>query len=577
MYVEVVPNRNSPPAILLRECWREGGKVRKRTLANMTRWPDHVVEGIRRLLKGEHLVGVDDVFTIKRSLPHGHVEAVLGAIRRIGLDSMIASKRCRERDLVVAMIVERLIHPCSKLATTRLWHTTTLAEELGVEDAGVDELYGALGWLLGRQAAIEKKLARRHLGEGSCVLYDVTSSYYEGRTCPLARFGHDREGKRGRRVIVYGVMTDEDGRPVGVDVYKGGTADPTTVPDQVNKLRRRFSLERVVLVGDRGMLTQTQIDTLAKHPQLGWISALRSGAIRKLVRAGAIQLSLFDEKNLAEISSPDFPGERLVVCFNPLLADERRRKRGELLAATEQSLDKIAREVARRTKKPLLKEEIALKVGKVIGRFKMAKHFELIIDDGRFEYRRDETSVGLEEALDGIYVIRTSEPRERLSAEDAVRKYKSLSHVERAFRTLKGIDLRVRPIRHRLEDPVRAHIFLCMLAYYVEWHMRKTLAGLLFDDEELDAQRPKRDAVAPARPSRSAAAKRSRRKTPDGLPVQSFQTLLSELATRGRNECAAKGDSSGSTTRLLTEPTPLQSRAFELLGLYPVSGNPHRP
>jgi transposase len=580
MYIDIVPNRNSPPAVLLREAWREGGRICKRTIANLSHWPRQKVDALRRLLKGQTLVSAQEAFAVERSLPHGHVEAVLCMMRRLGLASLIASQRSRQRDLVVAMITQRLIDPCSKLASTRLWHTTTLAKELGVEDADVDELYDALDWLLKRQRRIEKKLGRRHLAEGDMALYDVTSSYYEGRTCILARWGHNRDGKEGTLCIVYGVMTDAEGRPVGVEVYPGNTGDPTTVPDQVDKLRRQFGLQRVVLVGDRGMLTETQIEHLRAYPQLGWISALRSGSIRQLVAKGELQLSLFDRQDLAEITSAEFPGERLVVCFNPLLAEERRRKRQELLEATEKQLEKVARAVARRTRTPMSREEIALKVGKVIHRFKMAKHFVLTIEDGRFEWSRDEESIAAEQALDGIYVIRTSEPRERLSAENAVRGYKGLSQVERAFRTLKGLDLMVRPIYLRTEDHVRAHIFLCMLAYYVEWHLRRAWAPLLFDDEELPEARKRRDPVKPARPSASAQRKKRTRKTAEGLPVHSFRTLLAELGTRCRCTCrmkAALPDSRSGETRptfdCLTEPTALQARALELLELLPVAGN----
>jgi hypothetical protein len=557
MYIDIVPNRNSPPAVLLREAWREGGRICKRTIANLSHWPRQKVDALRRLLKGQTLVSAQEAFAVERSLPHGHVEAVLCMMRRLGLASLIASQRSRQRDLVVAMITQRLIDPCSKLASTRLWHTTTLAKELGVEDADVDELYDALDWLLKRQRRIEKKLGRRHLAEGDMALYDVTSSYYEGRTCILARWGHNRDGKEGTLCIVYGVMTDAEGRPVGVEVYPGNTGDPTTVPDQVDKLRRQFGLQRVVLVGDRG-----------------------SGSIRQLVAKGELQLSLFDRQDLAEITSAEFPGERLVVCFNPLLAEERRRKRQELLEATEKQLEKVARAVARRTRTPMSREEIALKVGKVIHRFKMAKHFVLTIEDGRFEWSRDEESIAAEQALDGIYVIRTSEPRERLSAENAVRGYKGLSQVERAFRTLKGLDLMVRPIYLRTEDHVRAHIFLCMLAYYVEWHLRRAWAPLLFDDEELPEARKRRDPVKPARPSASAQRKKRTRKTAEGLPVHSFRTLLAELGTRCRCTCrmkAALPDSRSGETRptfdCLTEPTALQARALEFLELFPVAGN----
>src|SRR6266480_3625080 len=552
---------------LLRRSYREGPQVKHETLGNISHLPADLIDLIKRSLAGEKFVSAAEAFTIERSLPHGHVEAVLGTMAKLGIDRVIFSKRCRQRDLVIAMMVERIIHQCSKLATTRLWHHTTLAEELSVVDANEDELYQALDWLLARQPQIEKKLAQLHLGEGGRVLYDVSSSYYEGRTCPLALYGHDRDGKKGLPIIVYGVLTDLSGRPVAVDVYAGNTGDPTTVPDQVEKLRQRFGLSRIVLVGDRGLLTQTQIDTLKQHPGLGWISALKSLAIRNLVDSGCLQLSLFDQQNLAEIRSPDFPDERLVACFNPLLAAERGRKRQELLAATEKELDKIAKEVARRTRKPIGQADIALKVGKVLHRFKMAKHFTLTIEDGRFQWARDNASIQREVHLDGLYVIRTSEPQQRLSAPDAVRHYKSLAQVERAFRCLKGVDLRVRPIRHRTEDHVRAHIFLCLLAYYVEWHMRQALAPILFGDEELDQDRQRRDPVAPAEPSVSVKRKKAVRVTEDGLAVQSFDTLLKILGTRCRNLCKVKAASSDSSFFQLTEPTPLQSRAFQLLDL----------
>jgi len=567
MFIDIVPNRKSPPAILLREAWREGQKVRKRTVANLTDWPREKVETLRRLLKNEPLMAPEEAFAIEQSLPHGHVEAVLGTIRKLGLDRLISSTRCRERDLVMAMMAERLIHPCSKLATTRLWHSTTLAEELGVGDADEDDLYEAMDWLLARQEGVEKKLAARHLSEGSLVLYDVTSSYYEGRSCPLARFGHDRDGKKGRPIIVYGLLTDGSGRPVAVEVYSGDTGDPSTVPDQAEKLRHRFGLSHLVLVGDRGMLTETQIEKLRVYPGLGWISALRSAAIRDLVESGSLQMSLFDQRDLAEIRSPEYPTERLVACFNPLLAEERKRKRQALLEATGKELERISKQVARRTKKPLGKDEIGKKVGKVIDRFKVGKHFTVTIEEDRFSFVRNEEKIGREEALDGIYVIRTSEPAERLSAEDAVRSYKNLTQVERAFRSLKGIDLLVRPIWHHTEDHVRAHIFLCMLAYYVEWHMRKALAPLLFDDEELDGNRKRRDPVKPAQSSESAKKKKALRLTSEGLVVQSFDTLLMELGTRCRNRCRIKSDPKGPTFHQLTEKSSLQERAFQLLGL----------
>jgi transposase len=567
MYIEQVPNRNSRPAILLREGWREGKKTCKRTIANLTHWPEEKVEALRLLLKGEPMVSAREAFVVERTVPHGHVEAVLGTIKRLGLDSIIYAKRCRERDLVIAMIAERLIRPCSKLATTRFWHTTTLAQELKVSDADEDDLYTAMDWLLARQGQIEKKLAARHLVEESLVLYDVTSSYYEGRRCPLACFGHDRDGKKGTVIIVYGLLTDQEGRPVAVEVYPGNTGDPSTVPDQVEKLRTRFGLDHVVLVGDRGMLTQTQIDTLKEYPGLGWISALRSRAIRTLVNGGSLQMSLFDETDLAEIHAPEFSDERLVACYNPLLAEQRREKREKLLAATEKVLERIAMEVARRTKTPLDKAEIGKKVGKVLNRYKVGKHFAVMIEDGAFSFSRNQEAIRRESALDGIYVIRTSEPRERISAEDTVRNYKRLEQVERAIRCMKGIDLLVRPIHHRTEDHVRAHIFLCMLAYYVEYCMRKALAPLLFEDEELDERRMKRDPVKPAHPSASAKRKKTARLTAEGFEIHSFQTLLAELATRSRNRCRITSDPTGTSFYQLSEPTPLQKRAFGLLGL----------
>lgn len=567
MYIENVRNRNSPPAILLRESWREGEAVRKRTLANLSDWPAQKIDALRRLLRGEVLVPAGELFTTVRSRPHGHVEAVLGTIRNLGLETAVAAKRCRERDLVVAMIVPRLLDPCSKLATTRLWHTTTLADELAVQQADVEELYAAMDWLLARQDRIQKKLAQRHLSEGALVLYDVTSSYYEGRTCPLAQLGHDRDGKQGLPSIVSGVLTDAAGCPVAVDVYPGNTGDPTTVPDQLDRLRQQFQLSQVVLVGDRGMLTQPQIDKIKAYPGLGWISALTSVAIRELVQAGALQLSLFDEKHLAEITSPAYPGERLIVCYNPLLAAERRRKRGELLAATEKGLGGIAKEVAARTKQPVPEAEIGIKVGRVLGRSKVGKHFDLTIGDGMFRWARREESIEQEARLDGIDVIRTSEPQARMSAEDTVRGYKNLSQVERAFRCLKGLDLLVRPIRHRTEERVPAHIFLCLLAYYVEWHMRKAWAPILFEDDEVDADRKVRDPIAPAKPSQSARQKKAARRTADGLPVHSFRTLLADLATRCRNTRRIKSDETSPTFDDVTESSPLQKRAYDLLGL----------
>jgi transposase len=573
MYIETVPNRNSPPAILLREGWREGKKTRKRTLANLSDWPQGKIETLRRLLRDETLVSPQDLFSTQQTLPHGHVEAVLNAMRKLGLEQMISAKRCRERDLVVAMIAQRLLHPCSKLATTRDWHTTTLAEELSVENASEDELYQAMDWLLERQPHIEKKLAERHLADGGLVLYDVSSSYYEGHSCPLARFGHNRDGKKGLPIIVYGVMTDSEGRPIAVQVYPGNTGDPTTVEDQVEKLRQQFQLSRVVLVGDRGMLTQPQIEKLKVHPGLGWITALTTAAIRPLLESGALQLSLLDEKNLAEITAPQYPGERLMACYNPLLEEERGRKRQALLEATEKELAKISQQVARRTKKPMKQTEIALKVGKVLGRYKMGKHFAHTIGEGTFQFSRRQESIQQEASLDGIYVIRTSESQERLSAEDTVRSYKSLAQVERAFRSLKGIDLLIRPIRHRTQDRVPAHIFLCLLAYYVEWHMRRAWASLLFQDEQLPMSRKHRDPILPAMPSESAREKKITHQTADGLPVHSFHTLMAELASRARVTYRLHAEPSGPSFQQVPDPTLLQAKAYQLLASFPVAGN----
>jgi transposase len=573
MYIETVPNRNSPPAILLREGWREGSKTRKRTLANLSDWPQEKIETFRRLLRDEPLVSPQDLLSTQKTLPHGHVEALLRAIRKLGLDAMISAKPCRERDLVLAMLVERLLDPCSKLATTRHWHSTTLAEELGVSEASEDELYQAMDWLLARQGRMEKKLAERHLQEGSLLLDDVSSSYYEGHTCPLAQYGHDRDGKKGLPIIVYGLMTDREGRPIAVEVYPGNTGDATTVVDQVNKLRERFHLSRVVLVGDRGLLTQPQIDKLKAHPQMGWITALTSVAIRGLLGEGCFQLSLLDEQNLVEIQSPEYPGERLMVCYNPLLAEERKRKREELLAATEKALTRIVKEVERRKQKPLRATEIALKVGKVLGHYKMGKHFAHQIEDGNLSWSRRVETIAQETKVDGIYVIRTSETAEQLSAADTVRGYKSLAQVERAFRSLKSLDLLIRPIRHRTEERVPAHIFLCLLAYYVEWHLRRVWAPLLFEDEDLPKERQRRDPVLPASNSESAQVKKLTHQTVDGLPVQSFATLLSDLASRARVTYSLKTDKSGPTFQQVPPPTPLQAKAYELLNLLPVAGN----
>jgi hypothetical protein len=566
MYIESVPNRNSPPAILLREGHREKGKVVKKTIANLSDWPPHKIETFRRLLRDEPLIGIDDAFHDERTIPHGHVQAVLGTMRKLGMESLLASRPCREQSLVMGMIAERLIHAGSKLATSRTWHQSTLADELGVTEATADDLYAALDWLRERQPRIEAKLAKRHLEEGGTALYDASTSFYTGRTCLLARFGHDRD-KSGFPVIAFGLLTNAAGCPVGIEVYPGNTGDPTTVADQTEKLQKKFSLPSVVIVGDRGMLTQAQIETIREREGMEWISCLRSHSIRGLVEDGQIHRSLFDEKHLAEISSPTFPGERLIACFNPFLCEERKRKREELLKMTEKKLEAIRREVARRTKTPLGKGEIGIKAGKILGRYKMGKHFLLTIGDGSFEWKRREEEIARESGLDGIYVIRTSVSMEKLSADDAVRTYKSLAVVERAFRCMKGVDLLVRPIHHRDEERVRAHFFLCMLAYYVEWHMRRSLAPLLFHDEQLDADRKTRDPVAPAQPSSSAKEKKLRRKTDDGLTLQSFKDLIVELGTRCKILSRFGPDPSAPLITRTASPTPTQARALQLLGL----------
>jgi transposase len=552
---------------LLRRSIRKGKTVTHQTLGNLSHLPDHVIDLIKRSLKGETFVPATNAVRITRSLPHGHVEAVLKMIKKLGLDELIASQPSPSRNLVVAMIAERLIFPSSKLANTRHWHDTTLAQELDVADATADQLYDAMDWLLQRQSAIENKLAKRHLSDGGLVLYDVTSSYDEGKTCPLARFGHDRDGKSGCPIIVYGALTDTEGRPVAVQVYPGNTADPKTVPDQVETLTKRFGLTRVVLVGDRGMLTQTQIDVLKKHLGLGWISALRSGSIRRLLADGHLIKKDLETERLAEISSPDFPDERLVACYNPLLAEQRRQKRQELLAATQAKLETLAASVKRAAAKPETAAEIGVKAGKIINHYKMSKHFTLTIRDGSLEWARKQEEITKEELLDGIYVVRTSEPTERLTAADGVRSYKRLALVEQAFRCLKGIDLLVRPIHHRIAERVRAHILLCLLAYYVQWHLRQAWEPLLFEDDGLTEDRPRRDPVAAAKPSESAKLKKKTLKTPGGLPVQSFRTLMAHLGTRCRNTCVMTADPNQTRFDQLTEADALQAEALRLIKL----------
>lgn len=571
MYIDIVPNRKSPPAILLRETWREGGKICKRTLANLSDWPMDKVETLRKLLKDVPLVPVDEVFQIQRTWQHGHVAAVLGTLRKLGLERIIHPRKSRERDLVVAMVVARILNPRSKLATAKgLDEVSSLGEclKLGGE-VEADELYAAMDWLLERQPKIEESLARLHLKEGSLVLYDLTSSYFEGRTCPLARIGYSRDGKKNQLQIVFGLLTDADGRPIAVEVFSGNTADPATLAHQVETLRKRFGLKTVVLVADRGMITAARIREDLEPYGLEWITSLRGPAIRQLVEQGAIQLSLFDQCDLAEIETDTYPGERLVVCRNPLLAAERARKREDLLAATERELDKIHRATTRETRPLRGAGAIGVRVGKVLNRFKMAKHFELQIDEDKFQYERKAAAIQAESQLDGLYVIRTNVAADRLSAEGAVGAYKSLSQVERAFRCIKSSGLEVRPIYHRLEDRVRAHVFLCTLAYYVEWHLRRHLAPLLFQDDDPEAGAQRRtSAVAPAQRSEAAEQKAHTQKTATGQRAHGFRDLLDALGSLTRNQVTTAA-APGLPFVTYTEPTPLQQEAFDLLGLSP--------
>jgi len=563
MYIATVPNRGSPPAILLRAGYREGGQVKNRTLANLTKWPSQKIDLLRRLLRDEPLAPSDALFEVVASAHHGHVQAVRTTIQRLGFDALLASRPSRERDLVVAMVAARILEPDSKLATTRWWHTTTLPADLGVSDADEDALYEAMDWLLARQDRIEPKLAARHLQAGGFVLYDLTSSYFEGTTCPLAAFGHNRDGKKGKLQVNYGLLTDARGCPVAVSVFKGNTGDPPTLLPAVQRVRAKFGIEHLVIVGDRGMISQTQITALQALDGVHWITALKTGALRALVAEGHVQLGLFDEHNLFELTHPDFPGERLVACRNPELAKLRAHKRQALLAATVKELDKVRAMVARGTLTG--RDAIGVRVGKVVNKYKVAKHVQLEIHDDRFGVQIDEARVAAEAALDGIYVIRTSVPSERLAAADAVRSYKRLSDVERAFRSLKTIDLKVRPIRHRLEARVRAHIFLCMLAYYVEWHMRAAWRPLLFSDED-QAAKQTRDPVAPAKRSAAALRKVHTKVLDDGTPVHSFATLLKDLSRIVRNVCRPRGAGSEAPTfEIVTTPSPTQQRAYDLL------------
>jgi transposase len=649
MYVAEIPNRDSPPAILLRESYREGRQVKTRTLANLSALPREAVEAVRRTLKGEHLVGVEDAFEIVEngSRAHGHVDAVRQAMKRLDFERLIASRPSRERDLVAAMVAARILEPQSKLATTRWWGTTTLPDRFGVAGADEEDLYAAMDWVIERQERIEKKLAGRHLEAGGLALFDLTSSYFEGATCPLASWGHNRDGKKGKLQVNYGLLTNRQGIPVAVSVFEGNTGDPKTLLPQVRKLKEQFGIDGFTMVGDRGMITQTRIDQLRDIDGLDWISALRSEAIGQLLQEGAIQMGLFDEGNLFELTHPDFPGERLVACRNPLLAARRAHKRQELIEATRREFEQVQRMVARnrldgadairarverilkryqvgqyyrtevrddgfdcdidrtrmeaelarrgnreaagrqrerwvrhiekingeleRLRKRIGKgdlhgqDKIGIRVGKVRDKHKVGKHFKLDIGDNSFHFEIDEQKVTAEAALDGIYVIRTSLPAERISADDTVRGYKLLTQVERLFRSFKTIDLNVRPIRHRLEKRVRAHIFLCMLAYYVQWHMIEVWRPLLFADEDQQAK-AHRDPVAPARRSKAALRKVHTHMLDDGTPVHSFQTLLAELGAIVRNTCRRNGAAPDEPTfEMITPPNATQARAYALL------------
>jgi hypothetical protein len=574
MFIDVVPNGRSAPAVLLRESVREGRKVHKRTIANLSQMPPELVDGLRALLAGGSVVGgPDQALEIQRSLPHGHVAAVLGMLRKLDLPRLLGRAASRERDLALALIVSRVVSPGSKLSTLRGLNpasaTSSLGQVLGLGVIGEREIYAALDWLGAQQARIERQFAKRHLREGTLVLYDVSSSYLEGRCCELARHGYSRDHRPDRPQIVYGLLCDRDGRPIAVEVFDGNTADPGTIAAQIDKLKRRFHLSHVVLVGDRGMITTARIRDEIKPAGLDWISCLRAAQIQELAE-GPLQMSLFDERDIAAITSPSYPGERLIACRNAALAAERRRKREALLVATERELERI-RAATRRKRAPLRGEaEIGLAVGAVINQRKMAKHFDLTITAGRFDFRRNETGIAREAALDGIYVIRTSVAADAMSDADTVRAYKDLSRVERAFRTLKSVDLAIRPVHHWLSPRVRAHVFLCMMAYYVEWHLREALKPILFQDHDREgAEAERQSPVAPATTSPAAQRKRGRRRNDENLPLSSYADLMAHLATQTLNTAALPKASHVAFTTL-AKPTPLQAAAFKLLGTEPM-------
>ena len=565
MHIDTIPNRNSRPAYLLRESVRDGKRVGKRTLANLSSLPLDQIEMIRRVLKGEKLGPVADGFECVRSTHHGHVEAVRTAMARLGFDKLIDANSSRERDLVVAMVAGRIIAPeASKLGMVGAWADTTLAEDLGVADANEDELYAAMDWLIERQGTIEKRLAKRHLKAGGLVLFDLTSSWFEGVTCPLAKLGYSRDGRPGTLQVNYGLMTDDRGCPVSVSVFDGNTGDPKTLLPQVEKARTSFGLERLVMVGDRGMISNVQVDAIAKLDGVDWITALKSGAIARLAEAGHLQLDLFDERNLISLTHDDYPGERLVACRNPALAKRRAEKRNDLIAATTRELEKVKAMVTGGRLEG--SDKIGVRVGKVIGKYKVAKHFDLDIEDGSFGFEVNAQRVAAEAALDGLYVIRTSVDKADMTAEQAVLNYKRLAEVERAFRTLKGVDLHVRPIRHRLEARVKAHIFLSMLAYYVQWHMIQAWAALTFADEAGETAARSRNPVAPAKRSKAALDKVHTRTLSDGSTAMSFGRLLAHLATIVRNTLRPRSARPGEATfTLTTRPTPKQQQALDLI------------
>jgi hypothetical protein len=572
MYVAVVPNRGSAPAVLLRESYRDGNKVKNRTLQNLSHWPAEQIEALRAVLRGERLVPADEGLQIVRALPHGHVLAALGTARKIKLDRVLPRALDRRTNLALALIVARLLEPASKLATARGLDETTalssLGPTLGLGRVRANEVYATLDWLGTAQPAIEASLAQRHLSDGVLVLYDVTSTWLEGRCCALARHGYSRDGRPDKLQIIVGLLCSAQGCPIAVEVFEGNTADPATLSLQVDKLKRRFGLSRVVLVGDRGMITAARIVEDLAPAGLDWLTALRAPAIQALAAdRGPLQLSLFDQRDMAEIESPDYPGERLIVCRNPALAHERARKRRELLDATEQDLRAVQARVRRRRQPLRGADQIGLAVGAVMGRRRMAKHFHLTITDGQLSFTRDEAAIAAEAALDGIYVLRTNVPADSLSASDAVSTYKSLARVERAFRSLKTVDLELRPVFHWTAPRVRAHVLLCMLAYYLEWHMRQALAPMLFDDHDRAAADAARSSpVAKATPSPLAAGKAATKHTDEGLPVHSFRSLLGDLATLTRNTVRLGRNT---TFALLATPTAVQRRALDLLGLKP--------